>query len=163
MIFVTVGTHEQQFNRLIKKIDELKGKGLINDKVIIQSGYSNYDIKYCENYRLIGYDKMHYYAQNSEIMITHGGPASIFLALQYGKKPIVVPRQKKFNEHIDDHQVLFCNYLKKEDKIILVDEIDELIEQINLLKAQDYSNFEYESNTEKFVRKFEDEINLLFS
>lgn len=27
MIFVTVGTHEQPFNRLIKKIDELKGSG----------------------------------------------------------------------------------------------------------------------------------------
>lgn len=24
MIFVTVGTHEQPFNRLVKKIDELK-------------------------------------------------------------------------------------------------------------------------------------------
>ena len=29
MIFVTVGTHEQQFNRLIKKIDELKEQGTI--------------------------------------------------------------------------------------------------------------------------------------
>ena len=26
MIFVTVGTHEQPFNRLVKKIDELKKK-----------------------------------------------------------------------------------------------------------------------------------------
>ncbi|MFH7333640.1 multidrug MFS transporter, partial [Streptococcus agalactiae] len=25
MIFVTVGTHEQQFNRLIKEVDRLKG------------------------------------------------------------------------------------------------------------------------------------------
>lgn len=29
MIFVTVGTHEQPFNRLIKKIDELKKDGII--------------------------------------------------------------------------------------------------------------------------------------
>ena len=29
MIFVTVGTHEQPFNRLIKKIDELKQDGTI--------------------------------------------------------------------------------------------------------------------------------------
>ena len=29
MIFVTVGTHEQQFNRLIQKIDELKRNGII--------------------------------------------------------------------------------------------------------------------------------------
>lgn len=34
MIFVTVGTHEQPFNRLIKKIDELKKDGIINEDVI---------------------------------------------------------------------------------------------------------------------------------
>ena len=39
MIFVTVGTHEQQFNRLIKKIDELKEQGAIREPVFIQSGY----------------------------------------------------------------------------------------------------------------------------
>ena len=29
MIFVTVGTHEQPFNRLIQKVDELKRDGII--------------------------------------------------------------------------------------------------------------------------------------
>lgn len=40
MIFVTVGTHEQPFNRLIQKVDELKRDGIIKDDVIIQSGFS---------------------------------------------------------------------------------------------------------------------------
>ena len=39
MIFVTVGTHEQPFNRLIQKIDELKKDGTIQDDVIIQTGF----------------------------------------------------------------------------------------------------------------------------
>ena len=30
MIFVTVGTHEQQFNRLVKKIDNLKTNDNVN-------------------------------------------------------------------------------------------------------------------------------------
>ena len=29
MIFVTVGTHEQPFNRLVKAIDELKENGIV--------------------------------------------------------------------------------------------------------------------------------------
>ena len=37
MIFVTVGTHEQPFNRLIQKIDELKKDSIINEDVIIQT------------------------------------------------------------------------------------------------------------------------------
>lgn len=35
MIFVTVGTHEQPFNRLIKAIDDMKGKGCITTRVIM--------------------------------------------------------------------------------------------------------------------------------
>ncbi|HGR7320225.1 TPA: multidrug MFS transporter, partial [Streptococcus pneumoniae] len=31
MIFVTVGTHEQQFDRLIKEVDYLKKENLIQD------------------------------------------------------------------------------------------------------------------------------------
>ena len=39
MIFVTVGTHEQPFNRLVKKIDDLVADGIIKEKVIIQTGF----------------------------------------------------------------------------------------------------------------------------
>ena len=46
MIFVTVGTHEQPFNRLIQKIDELKKDGTIQDDVIIQTGFSTYCLLY---------------------------------------------------------------------------------------------------------------------
>ena len=48
MIFVTVGTHEQPFNRLVKKIDELKGNGTIQDDVFIQTGFSTYEPKNCQ-------------------------------------------------------------------------------------------------------------------
>ncbi|HEV1534200.1 TPA: multidrug MFS transporter, partial [Streptococcus pneumoniae] len=48
MIFVTVGTHEQQFDRLIKEVDYLKKENLIQDEVFIQIGYSSYIPKYCE-------------------------------------------------------------------------------------------------------------------
>ena len=43
MIFVTVGTHEQPFNRLLKKIDELKKDGIIHEDVIMQTGFSTYE------------------------------------------------------------------------------------------------------------------------
>ena len=40
MIFVTVGTHEQPFNRLVKAVDDLVGNGTIKEDVIVQKGYS---------------------------------------------------------------------------------------------------------------------------
>ena len=80
MIFVTVGTHEQPFNRLIEEVDRLKGEGIIEDEVIIQRGYSTYVPKYCKYYDLISYEEMDKYIHDANIVITHGGPAS-FLAV----------------------------------------------------------------------------------
>lgn len=48
MIFVTVGTHEQPFNRLVKAVDELKRDGIITEDVIMQTGFSTYEPKYCQ-------------------------------------------------------------------------------------------------------------------
>lgn len=99
MIFVTVGTHEQPFNRLIQKVDELKRDGVIKDDVIIQTGFSTYKPKYCQWSKLISYQQMVKNVADARIVITHGGPASFIMPLQIGKTPIVVPRQHQFNEH----------------------------------------------------------------
>ena len=112
MIFVTVGTHEQQFNRLIEEIDRLKGNGIIKDEVIMQTGYCTYEPKHCEWSELLPYDQMLENVEKADIVITHGGPSSFIMPLQIGKIPIVVPRQKKYNEHVNNHQVEFATAVK---------------------------------------------------
>lgn len=108
MIFVTVGTHEQPFNRLIQKVDELKRDGIIKDDVIIQTGFSTYEPNYCQWSKLIPYQQMVKNVADARIVITHGGPASFIMPLQIKKIPIVVPRQYQFNEHVNDHQLEFA-------------------------------------------------------
>ena len=127
MIYVTVGTHEQPFNRLIRCIDELKGNGIIEEEVMIQSGYSDYEIKHCSHKDILnGSDILANY-RNARMIIMHGGPSSIIQALQEGKIPIVVPRQKKYDEHINDHQLEFCRAVSKRyNNIILIEDITEL-------------------------------------
>lgn len=127
MIFVTVGTHEQPFNRLVQEIDNLKRDGVITEDVIIQTGYSTYEPKYCQWDKLIPYKQMIKNVEDARIVITHGGPASFIMPLQIGKTPIVVPRQKKFNEHVNDHQVEFArNVAQRMGTIIPVEEITKL-------------------------------------
>lgn len=127
MIFVTVGTHEQPFNRLIQKVDELKRDGAITEEVIMQTGFSTYEPKYCTYSKLYPYSEMQQIVQNARIVITHGGPSSFIMPLQIGKIPIVVPRQKDFNEHVNNHQVEFAEAVKERyGNIIVVENIEDL-------------------------------------
>ena len=127
MIFVTVGTHEQQFNRLIEEVDRLKGEGVIEDEVIMQTGFSTYEPKHCKWSKLISYSEMQKNIAEARIVITHGGPASFIAPLQIGKIPIVVPRQKKFDEHVNNHQLEFCKAVEERmGNIVMIDDIEEL-------------------------------------
>ncbi|CCX88035.1 glycosyltransferase family 28 C-terminal domain protein [Clostridium sp. CAG:590] len=164
MIFVTVGTHEQPFNRLIQKIDELKENGTIQEDVIIQTGFSTYEPKYCQWSKLIPYQQMIKNVEDARIVITHGGPASFIMPLQIGKIPIVVPRQKKYEEHVNDHQLEFCKAVEERMRnILLVEEIGELDEQIKKYKDLT-SNLRQKmnSNNSRFNEKLENIVeNLL--
>lgn len=120
MIFVTVGTHEQQFNRLISKIDEMKRDKIIDEEVIIQTGFSTYLPKFCIWSSLFSYTEMKKYIRDARIVITHGGPSSFISPLQIGKIPIVVPRIKEYDEHVNNHQVEFVNAVAERQGNILV-------------------------------------------
>ena len=130
MIFVTVGTHEDPFNRLVESIDRLKKENRIHQDVFIQSGYSTYHPQFCQYKEFISYQEMTQHMENAEMVITHGGTGSIMLVLYHHKIPIVMPRQKKYNEHIDDHQVLFCQTMTEKRKIIAAFDSDQLHQSI---------------------------------
>ena len=157
MIFVTVGTHEQPFNRLVKCVDELKRDGKINEDVIIQTGFCTYEPKYCKWQKLFPYSEMEKNVADARIVITHGGPSSFIMPLQIGKVPIVVPRQKKFDEHVNNHQLEFSKNVRDAyGNIIVVEDIANLGKII-----QDYDKIVngmtagVTSNNEKFCREFE--------
>lgn len=113
MIFVTVGTHEQSFDRLIKKIDDMKAKGEIQDEVVMQIGYSSYQPQHCVYEKFFSSKQMSDYMKKADVIVTHGGASSYLQALSYGKKVLVVPRLKEFDEHINNHQLEFLQKIQK--------------------------------------------------
>lgn len=148
MIFVTVGTHEQPFNRLIEEVDCLKKENIITEDVFIQTGFSTYEPQYCEWKNIISYDEMESYMKEATIVITHGGPATFMSAITHGKKPIVVPRQEKFGEHVNDHQLEFAQQVSERfESIVVVDKIGDLKE---ILKTDLTVNEKGNSNNLKF-------------
>lgn len=164
MIFVTVGTHEQPFNRLIGCMDELKGRNVIQEEVIMQTGYSTYVPQYCQWKKMLSYDEMSENVRNARIVITHGGPASFFMPLQLGKTPIVVPRQKRYGEHVNDHQLLFTRtVVERQQNIVLIENITDLEECILHYDALvEQMPRKIKSNNENFNIAFEMLVEDLF-
>ena len=157
MIFVTVGTHEQPFNRLVKKIDDLVADGTIKEKVVIQTGFSTYQPVHCDNHKMMSFEEMQSTLKEARIVITHGGPSSFIEALQFGKVPIVVPRQEKYHEHVNNHQVDFTVLIdKRMNNIIPVYDIDQLANTIEKYdKVVKTKNAGESSNNKQFNEQLE--------
>ena len=155
MIFVTVGTHEQQFNRLVEYMDKWSMNH--DEEVVIQTGFSTYEPKHCQWSKLYPYKTMIEMVDKARIVITHGGPSSFIMPLQIGKVPIVVPRKHEFDEHVNDHQVDFCRKVaERQGNIIVVEDVQKLAD---VLKNYDVIVNKMEkclySNNKKFCNEFE--------
>ena len=164
MIFVTVGTHEQPFNRLLEQIDKLVENGVITEEVIVQSGFCTYKPEHCIYQKLFTYTEMEKYVLNARIIITHGGPSSFLMPLKIGKIPIVTPRKFKFGEHINDHQVNFSHAVASRiGNIIVVEDmekIEEVIKKYNDIVSHMMAKFE--NNNDIFCKQFERIVENLF-
>ena len=164
MIFVTVGTHEQPFNRLIECVDKLVEQGVIKEEVIIQTGFSTYEPKHCKWKKMFPYQKMVENVEKARIVITHGGPSTFIMPLQIGKVPIVVPRQKKFAEHVNDHQVEFCRQVSERMGTILSVEDIQTLEDVMTNYDQIVAGMGHEigNNNAKFNEKLEKLVDELY-
>lgn len=162
MIFVTVGTHEQQFNRLVEYMDKWSDKH--NEEVVIQTGYSTYEPKYCKWQKLFSFQEMSTNVKEARIVITHGGPSSFIAPLQIGKTPIVVPRKYECNEHVNNHQVSFSKAIaERMGTIIAVEDINKLgetIDKYNEIIGEMRSGIK--SNNAKFCDEIEKIVNEMF-
>ncbi|HEM5150948.1 TPA: multidrug MFS transporter [Streptococcus suis] len=161
MIFVTVGTHEQPFDRLLKEVDYLVEKGVITEEVFIQTGYSTYIPKNCKWSKLLSFDKMNELMEKADIIITHGGPATFMSAIAKGKKPIVVPRLEKYGEHVNDHQLDFSKQVRDRYNSILV--VEEVVDLENYVNQELKNNDNILSNNKRFNTRLRIELDKLLN
>ena len=142
MIFVTVGTHYQGFERFIEKMDQIAAK--IDEKVIMQIGFTDYKPKNAKWFKFLEYDEINNLYKEAELIISHAGAGTLFDSLHSKKPIIIVPRLKKFGEHIDNQQIELAEALDSTNKVVAVYDIEDL--EDNLLKIENYRFEELENN-----------------
>jgi UDP-N-acetylglucosamine transferase subunit ALG13 len=87
----------------------------------VQSGHTKFIRKGYKIFKFLSIDKFIKLMATSKIIIIHGGAGSIINAFNLRKKPIVMARLKKYNEHINNHQLELVEFLHSKKKIYIAD------------------------------------------
>lgn len=121
MIFVTVGTHQQPFDRLIRALDALPP-----DELVVQYGFAEAPRGVARAVPFMPFPEMLENFRRADAVITHAGVGSILCATTVGHVPIVVPRLKRHGEHVDDHQVQLIRELERAGEITVLWDVEGL-------------------------------------
>ncbi len=156
MIYVTLGTQDKPFCRLLASIEEQIDKGNIKDEVIVQAGYTKYHTEKMKVFDLVDRDEFVRLMNECDILITHGGVGSILTGLKNHKKVIACPRLYKYGEHMNDHQMQIVSIFAKEGYLLEYQEDDDLGEVLEKLK--NFTPKPFSSNTDNFVTIIEEFI-----
>ena len=159
MILVTLGSQKFQFDRLLKKLDELVETGIIKDKIFAQIGAGTYEPKHYEYVQFMDREAFAKTMDECGVVITHGGTGVIIGAVKKGKKVLAVPRLAKYGEHVDDHQL---QLLKQFDELGIISacyEMDELGDYYGKLEQTQFRP--YVSNTHVIISSIEDYLQTL--
>jgi UDP-N-acetylglucosamine transferase subunit ALG13 len=117
MIFVTVGTNEARFDRLLRAVESLE-----TDDLVVQCGSSSLRPKNATCFDFLAFERLVEYVRSASVVVTHAGVGSIAVTLANGKRPIVVPRLQRYGEAVDDHQVALGRRLERSGLVTLVEE-----------------------------------------
>jgi UDP-N-acetylglucosamine transferase subunit ALG13 len=119
VIYVTVGTHTAQFDRLVRAADMYART--TSEEVVVQRGASVEETKAARSFDFCDSAEMERLIAASRVVVCHGAD-TILDVLRAGKPVLAVPRQQQFREHLNDHQVDFVLALAERGWIAVLED-----------------------------------------
>jgi UDP-N-acetylglucosamine transferase subunit ALG13 len=119
VIYVTVGTHTAQFDRLVRAADAYART--TQEEVVVQRGASVVETNAAQTFDFCDSAEMDRLIRGSRVVVCHGGD-TILDVLRAGKPVVAVPRQERYGEFMNDHQVAFALALADRGWIEMLEE-----------------------------------------
>jgi UDP-N-acetylglucosamine transferase subunit ALG13 len=121
VIFATVGSTQIRFDRFTRALEALPVEELfVQHGPMGAPGGAGRAVAYMQFPEVV--ESM----EAADTVVCHAGAGSILCALRAGHTPVVVPRLKRYQETVDDHQVEFSRALAADGKVIAVENLDDL-------------------------------------
>ncbi|SBT38342.1 glycosyltransferase [Micromonospora auratinigra] len=109
-VLVAVGTDKHPFDRLVEWLRDWHAEVGTEVALTVQHGHTA-PATVSGAVPFLGHDELQRAMADADLVVCHGGPATILEARRHGRLPIVVPRDPGRGEHVDDHQQLFARRL----------------------------------------------------
>ena len=120
-ILVTVGTHQQPFDRLMRGLESLPPHELV-----VQHGPARPPAGVRVAKAIMSFPELLENLRRADVVITHAGVGSILCATNEGHVPVVVPRLRRHHEHVDDHQLELVAELERGGHVCVVRDVEQL-------------------------------------
>ena len=124
MIYVTVGTLFLDFTRLIEKMDQIAEA--TGERILVQTGLGTTLPKHCEHFDFRPREEVIALQREARLVVSHAGIGCVLDALEARRPLIVVPRLKRFREHLTDHQLDLAEAVERRGWGRMITDIDEL-------------------------------------
>ncbi|MBU2073296.1 MAG: glycosyl transferase family 28 [Actinobacteria bacterium] len=133
LVAVLVGTDHHDFSRLVGWVHDLAARparhGLEDASWTLQHGATPVVRPFPPAVRaveLLGIHELEDLLSRAAAVVTHGGPGLIMEARALGHLPLVVPRDPRLGEHVDDHQQRFARRAAEAGLVQAVGSVEEL-------------------------------------
>jgi UDP-N-acetylglucosamine transferase subunit ALG13 len=123
MIFVSVGTHEAPFDRMLRAVYDLR----LEEELVVQYGPSAIRSEQAATEAdYLSFDEVVDNIRRARAVVMHAGVGSVMISLANGKRPIVMARQQALGEHVDDHQLELARRMEANGLVTFVENGEEL-------------------------------------
>jgi UDP-N-acetylglucosamine transferase subunit ALG13 len=124
MIYVTTGTHNTPFDRLIIAMDEYAASSA--EPVIIQAGPSQVPIRHAQHFAFTSWEESRQHIQSARVVVAQAGIGTLMDAIGANVPIIVWPRMSRYGEAGNDHQAEIATILSQQGRVTMVNSAEEL-------------------------------------
>jgi UDP-N-acetylglucosamine transferase subunit ALG13 len=134
-VFAALGTDYHPFGRAVSWLDAWQ-QAHPDSEVFVQHGSSPAPTA-AGGAAFLDHDSLQQRLRTSDVVVCHGGPATISEARAAGHVPVVLPRDPERGEHVDDHQLRFSAWARDRGLVRRVTTSEELTSFLDRALAGD--------------------------
>ena len=131
-VVVTLGTEAYGFRRAVERLLEVLPP---HSDVLWQTGNTDVRDLGIEARQSVPGDELRHAMVEADVVVSHAGTGSALTAFELGKTPLVLPRESKFHEHVDNHQTLTARELSRRGLAVAVPVADLTREHLQMTLA----------------------------